>query len=205
MNPTRKTVAIVGRPNVGKSTLFNRLTGERQAITSKVEGTTRDRIYGIVEWSGSRFSLIDTGGYVPRSQEELNAAVRRQVEVAMSQADLILFLVDGRTGITSMEQELAQVLREEMHRVLVVVNKVDSDNQEMDVHEFWNLGLGDPIPVSATSGRRTGDLLDKIVESLPGESWKGVEEPDRIRVAVVGMPNVGKSSFVNAILNEEVS
>ena len=199
------SVAIVGRPNVGKSTLFNRLTGQRRAITSKVEGTTRDRIYGQVDWSGSIFTLIDTGGYVPRSQDEINNTVRRQVEVAMEQADWILFLVDASTGITSIEQELANTLREQSERVLVVVNKVDSDKKEVNVHEFWNLGLGEPIPIAATSGRKTGDMLDKLVGRFPGVQSEAPDAPERIELAIVGMPNVGKSSFANAVLNEEVS
>ncbi|MCF7802988.1 MAG: ribosome biogenesis GTPase Der [Candidatus Marinimicrobia bacterium] len=199
------TVAVVGRPNVGKSTLFNRLTGQRQAITSKIEGTTRDRIYGNVDWAGHTFTIIDTGGYIPRSDEQIDATVRRQVEVALEQADFILFVVDAATGITSVEQELANELRSQAERVLVVVNKVDSDNQALDVHEFWNLGLGEPIGVSAESGRLTGDLLDRLVERFPEKATRPAKDPDRIPLAIVGMPNVGKSSFTNAILNEEVS
>lgn len=205
MNPARSTVAIVGRPNVGKSTLFNRLTGQRRAITSGREGTTRDRIYGMVEWAGQEFALVDTGGYVPGSTQQINAAVRRQVEVAMEQADVILLLVDARTGITSVEQELAALLREEARRVIVGVNKVDSEKLDLAVHEFWNLGLGEPVPVAAGSGRMVGDLLDHLVEHLPVKAAAGAEDPERIQLAVVGMPNVGKSSFVNAILNQDVS
>ncbi|MBS1272048.1 MAG: GTPase Der [Candidatus Marinimicrobia bacterium] len=199
------TVAIVGRPNVGKSTLFNRLTGQRRAITSGIEGTTRDRIYGMVTWNGHTFSLIDTGGYIPRSEDQINTTVRRQVDVAMEQADWIIFVVDASTGITTIEQELANKLREQTDRVLVVVNKVDSDNQEMAAHEFWNLGLGEPVPISAESGRKTGDMLDELVRRFPEDTAPGIEDPDRIPLAIVGMPNVGKSSFANAILNQEVS
>lgn len=205
MTPSRSTIAIVGRPNVGKSTLFNRLTGKRQAITSKVEGTTRDRIYGIVDWAGNEFALVDTGGYIPGTTQQINAAVRRQVELAMEQADVILLLVDAQTGITTVEQELAVLLREDARRVVVGVNKVDSEKMEMAVHEFWNLGLGEPIPVSAGSGRMVGDLLDHLVEHLPAKIPAGTQDEERIQLAIVGMPNVGKSSFVNAILNQEVS
>lgn len=199
------TVAIVGRPNVGKSTLFNRLTGERRAITSDSEGTTRDRIYGTVDWAGYPFAVVDTGGYVPRSDDLLESSIRRQVEVAMEQADVILFIVDATTGITTLDQEIADQLRDQAHRVMVVVNKVDSRERIVESHAFWNLGLGEPVPVSAISGHLSGDMLDKLVERFDTTVEPTYQEPDRISLAVVGMPNVGKSSFVNAILNQEVS
>jgi len=205
MTKSHYTVALVGRPNVGKSTLFNRLTGQRKAITSKVEGTTRDRIYGEVEWAGQYFTLIDTGGFVPRSQDQIVASIRRQIDRALEQADLILFLVDATTGITSIEHELANQLREQAEKILVVVNKVDSNQYESAVHEFWNLGLGEPVPVSAISGRLSGDMLDALIARIPEPSPELIEDPNIINLAVVGMPNVGKSSFVNQILNEEIS
>ena len=202
---TLPTVAIVGRPNVGKSTLFNRITGHRRAITSDTEGTTRDRIYGTADWAGYPFSVIDTGGYVPRTEDLLQSSIRRQVEVAMEQADVILFVVDATTGITALDQEIANQLRDETDRVIVAVNKVDSRERMNAIHEFWNLGLGEPVPVSAISGHRSGDFLDKLVERFGSAVQPTYQEPDRISLAVVGMPNVGKSSFVNALLKEEVS
>ncbi len=199
------TVAIVGRPNVGKSTLFNRIAGVRKAITSGIEGTTRDRVYGTGDWIGKNFHLIDTGGYVPNSDDLIEATVRRQAEVAMEQADLILFVVDASTGITAIDQDLANQLHDQAERVLVIVNKVDSDNKALDVHEFWNLGLGEPIPISAVTGRLMGDMLDVLVQRLETVRITEEVDEDSVQLAVIGMPNVGKSSFVNAVLKEEMS
>lgn len=199
------TVAIVGRPNVGKSTLFNRITGVQQAITSKVEGTTRDRVFGKADWNGKYFNLIDTGGYIPRSDDMIEATVRRQAEVAIEQADLIVLVVDAETGITAIDQDLADQLHDQASRTMVVVNKVDSDTKALAVHEFWNLGLGEPVPTSAATGRQTGDMLDALVERLEAAEIPEDVEDNAIQLAVVGMPNVGKSSYVNAVLQEEMS
>lgn len=205
MPNTTPTVAIVGRPNVGKSTLFNRITGARKAITSGIEGTTRDRVYGTGDWTGHYFHLIDTGGYVPNSDDLIEATVRRQAEVAIEQADLIVFVADASTGITAIDQDLANQLHDQADRVLVVVNKVDSENKSLDVHEFWNLGLGEPVPISAANGRLMGDMLDKLVERLEAVRIPEAVDEDVVQLAVIGMPNVGKSSFVNAVLQEEMS
>ncbi|HFE52288.1 MAG TPA: ribosome biogenesis GTPase Der, partial [Bacteroidetes bacterium] len=202
----KPVVAIVGRPNVGKSTLFNRILRQRAAIVDDVPGVTRDRLYAEAEWAGKRFVLVDTGGYVPESDDLMEQAVREQVQYAMDEAALILFLVDARTGVTPMDQEIARLLSRWQKPVLLVANKVDSAAQEAAVYEFYSLGLGEPFGVSAAEGRATGDLLDRIAESLPELAEQEGEEPEpdeAVRVAVVGRPNVGKSSFVNAVLGED--
>ncbi len=202
----KPVVAIVGRPNVGKSTLFNRILRQRAAIVDDVPGVTRDRLYAEAEWAGKRFVLVDTGGYVPESDDLMEQAVREQVQYAMDEASLILFLVDARTGVTPMDQEIARLLSRWQKPVLLVANKVDSAAQEAAVYEFYSLGLGEPFGVSAAEGRATGDLLDRIAESLPELAEQEGEEPEpdeAVRVAVVGRPNVGKSSFVNAVLGED--
>ena len=197
-------VAIVGRPNVGKSTLFNRLTGSKQAITHDEPGVTRDRVYGTVEWNGRQFSLVDTGGFIPRSAERFDAAVREQVDIAVEDADLILFVVDVTTGLTDLDQEIAQRLRKSEKPVLVVANKADNEERRWMAHEFHQLGLDGVHPVSATNGQGSGDLLDVVVEELPPRDED--EAPDeRTRIAVVGRPNVGKSSLINAILGHDRS
>jgi GTP-binding protein len=198
---SRPTVAIVGRPNVGKSTLFNRILGGRAAIVSEHAGTTRDRHFGEAEWAGRHFWLVDTGGLIPDSHEAMDKAIRRQVEAALTEADLILFLVDGREGMHPVDQGVAERLRRAGRPVLVAVNKLDQLPDTTAQHEFHALGFGDPIPVSAAVGKGSGDLLDAIVAKLPAaDAGEGEEE---IRVAIVGRPNAGKSSLANRLLGEE--
>ncbi|MCF0198759.1 MAG: ribosome biogenesis GTPase Der [Bacteroidaceae bacterium] len=195
-------VAIVGRPNVGKSTLFNRLTKTRHAIVSDEAGTTRDRQYGKCEWTGHEFSVVDTGGWVVNSDDIFEDEIRKQVSVATDEADVILFLVDVNNGITDLDQEVAGILRRSKKPVILVCNKTDNNDQYYMSAEFYALGLGDPFCISAATGSGTGDLLDLVIESLPKES---AEQPDENipRFAVVGRPNVGKSSLVNAFIGEE--
>ena len=197
-------VAIVGRPNVGKSTLFNRLTGTKQAIVHDEPGVTRDRVYGTVTWNGRRVETVDTGGFVPRSAERFDAAVREQVDIAIEDADLILFVVDVTTGLTDLDDEMAQKLRAAETPVLVVANKADNEERRWMASEFYRLGLGEVYPVSSTNGIGTGELLDALVDELPDEA-DGEAIDERTRIAVVGRPNVGKSSLINAILGHERS
>jgi GTPase len=194
-------VAIVGRPNVGKSTLFNRLIEERQAITDNVAGTTRDRHYGKAEWNGIVFSVVDTGGYMSGSDDVFEAEIRKQVVLAIDEADTILFLVDIQGGITAMEETIAGMLRKAKKPVVVAANKVDTHDKEYAAAEFYSLGLGEVFSLSAVSGAGTGDLLDQIVKTFikPTEE----EEEEIPRIAIVGRPNVGKSSLVNALLGRE--
>ena len=195
-------VAIVGRPNVGKSTLFNRLTGTRQAIVSEVSGTTRDRQYGTVEWNGRTFSLIDTGGWVAKSDDIFEGEIRAQVNIASEEADVILFVVDVTTGITDIDQDLAAILRRVKKPVIVVSNKTDDNALQFGAAEFYALGLGEPYCISAMTGSGTGDLLDLIVNKLPKEA--DTEADTALpRFAVVGRPNVGKSSLINAFVGED--
>jgi GTP-binding protein len=191
-------VAIVGRPNVGKSTLFNRLTESKQSIVHGEPGVTRDRVYGEAEWNGRTLPMVDTGGYVPRSAERFEAAIREQVDIAISDADVILFVVDVTTGITDIDREVAQLLRKADRPVLVVANKADNEERRWTASEFYQLGLGEVYPVSATNGIGTGELLDDVVEALPDAP--GEPEDGRTGIALIGKPNVGKSSLVNAIL-----
>lgn len=195
-------VAIVGRPNVGKSTLFNRFTETRKAIVNEEAGVTRDRNYGKVWWNGIEFSLIDTGGYVVNSDDIFEEEIRKQVRLAIDEADVILFVVDVENGITDMDQEVARMLRQESKPVLLVVNKVDNTKRQYDATEFYGLGLGDINCISSINGSGTGDLLDHVVEALP----KKAEEEDTSdvpRFSIVGRPNVGKSSMINALIGEE--
>ena len=195
-------VAIVGRPNVGKSTLFNRLTKTRSAIVSDTAGTTRDRQYGKCDWSGREFSVVDTGGWVVNSDDIFEDAIRRQVLVATEEADLVLFLVDVNTGVTDLDEDVAQILRRTKVPVLLVVNKADNNEQIYEAPVFYSLGLVDPFPISAATGSGTGDLLDAVIEKLkPGDS-ENVEDGIP-RFAVVGRPNVGKSSIINAFIGED--
>jgi len=193
-------VAIVGRPNVGKSTFFNRLIQRREAIVDAVSGVTRDRHYGKSDWNGKEFTLIDTGGYVVGSDDVFEKEIDKQVELAIDEADAILFMVDVETGITGMDQDVAKLLRKVDKPVLVVVNKVDNAKRAENAVEFYNLGLGDFYAVSSVNGSGTGELLDALVEVLPD---KQEEETDLPRFAVVGRPNAGKSSFINALIGEE--
>lgn len=195
-------VAIVGRPNVGKSTLFNKLTGTRQAIVNEEAGTTRDRQYGKVEWTGHEFSLIDTGGWVVNSEDVFEEEINKQVKIAIEEADLILFVVDVVNGATDLDMEVADILRRCDKPVLVVANKADNYGLHAYAAEFYSFGLGDPICVSAINGSYTGDLLDRIIELLP-KSGNVVVEEELPRIAIVGRPNAGKSSLVNAFIGEE--
>ena len=195
-------VAIVGRPNVGKSTLFNRLTKTRSAIVSDTAGTTRDRQYGKCDWAGREFSVVDTGGWVVNSDDIFEDAIRRQVLVATEEADLVLFLVDVNTGVTDLDEDVAQILRRTKVPVLLVVNKADNNEQIYEAPVFYSLGLGDPFPISAATGSGMGDFLDAVIEKLkPGEA-EDVEDGIP-RFAVVGRPNVGKSSIINAFIGED--
>lgn len=195
-------VAIVGRPNVGKSTLFNRLTKTRHAIVSDVAGTTRDRQYGKCEWAGREFSVVDTGGWVVNSDDIFEDAIRRQVTIATEEADLVLFLVDVQTGVTDLDADVAQILRKTKLPVILVSNKTDNNEQQYYAADFYRLGLGDPLCISAATGSGTGDLLDEVLAKLPVESVSDVEDGIP-RFAVVGRPNVGKSSIINAFIGEE--
>ena len=198
-------VAIVGRPNVGKSTLFNRLTQTRHAIVSEEAGTTRDRQYGKCEWTGQEFSVIDTGGWVVNSDDIFEEEIRKQVQLATDEADVILFLVDVQTGITDLDEQVASILRrtKQPDRVILVVNKADNNQDTYQAAEFYGLGLGDPFCISAATGSGTGDLLDHVLSKFPAPRAEQEAEPDVPRFAVVGRPNVGKSSLVNAFIGEE--
>ena len=196
-------VAIVGRPNVGKSTLFNRLIKRRDAIVDSVSGVTRDRNYGKSEWNGKDFSVIDTGGYIKGSDDIFEAEIRRQVELAIDEADVILFVVDVEEGITPMDAEVAKLLRKETKPVLLVVNKVDNAMRENDALEFYNLGLGEYTSISSNSGSGTGDLMDVLVASFPDKPTDENTDDLLPRFAVVGRPNAGKSSFINALIGED--
>jgi GTP-binding protein len=195
-------VTIVGRPNVGKSTFFNRLVGRRQAIVDDKPGVTRDRNYAVTEWVGQQFLLVDTGGYLPAAKEEIDRAVKEQVEIAIEESDAILFLTDVKTGITDIDLELARLLKNTNKEVLLVVNKVDDIRAESEVGQFYKLGIGEPYPVSAMIGRKTGDLLDVIVAKIAKHPMHE-KESDAIKFAVIGKENVGKSSLVNTLLNRE--
>ncbi|MBR0272629.1 MAG: ribosome biogenesis GTPase Der [Bacteroidaceae bacterium] len=195
-------VAIVGRPNVGKSTLFNRLTKTRHAIVSDEAGTTRDRQYGKCEWVGREFSVVDTGGWVVNSDDIFEEEIRKQVTIATEEADVILFLVDINTGVTDLDEAVAAILRRTKKPVILVSNKTDNSDQQWQAADFYRLGLGDPFCISAATGSGTGDLLDLVLEKLPKEA-DSVEELDLPRIAVVGRPNVGKSSLTNAFIGEE--
>jgi GTP-binding protein len=196
-----KIVAIVGRPNVGKSTLFNRLTESREAIVDEVSGVTRDRNYGVSFWNGVDFSVIDTGGYVQNSDDIFEEEINKQVLLAIDEADLILFMVDVTCGIHELDTSVATLLRRVDKKVLLVVNKVDNGDRLMDATEFYNLGLGDFFPLSSMNGSGTGELLDEVVKNLPAEEPATI--PNLPRIAIVGRPNVGKSSLVNSLLGEE--
>lgn len=195
-------VAIVGRPNVGKSTLFNRLVGQRKAIVDATAGTTRDRHYGRTDWNGREFSIIDTGGYAVNSDDVFEDEIRRQVLLAIEEADVILFLVEVSTGITDLDQKMADVLRRTRKPVVLVCNKVDNYDLIYSSYEFHSLGLGEPFCISSMSGSGTGDLMDEILRKLPEETPRD-EEDNLPHLTVVGRPNVGKSSLTNALLGEE--
>jgi len=196
-------IAIVGRPNVGKSTLFNRLIGKREAIVDDQSGVTRDRNYGEGDWAGKRFRVIDTGGYVPESVDLFETAIREQVEVAIAEADSIIFLVDVKNGVNPIDKVIIDLLRQSGKKYFLVVNKVDAQVHAVGAAEFYSLGVDMVYDISALSGRQTGDLLDDITKNFPADDL--IEEDKRLKIAVVGRPNVGKSSLTNALLGEERS
>ncbi|NIR48714.1 ribosome biogenesis GTPase Der [candidate division KSB1 bacterium] len=200
----RPTVAIVGRPNVGKSTLFNRIIGRREAIVDDQPGVTRDRKYSQAEWAGRYFTLIDTGGYLPSDQDAIESAVYRQVQDAIREADVVVFLVDASSGLTALDEDLAVLLKKSDRPVLLAVNKVDNEKRELNAAEFYKLGLGEPVSLSAMNSRKVGDFLDEVIARfLLREELTQVTTGAQIALAVVGRPNVGKSSFVNALIGEE--
>jgi len=196
-----RIVAIVGRPNVGKSTLFNRLTDSRDAIVDEVSGVTRDRNYGKCNWNGIDFSVIDTGGYVENSEDIFEEEINKQVLLAIEEADIILFMVDVMVGIHELDKSVAGMLRKSNRKIILVVNKVDNNARHIDANEFYSLGLGNYFALSSMNGSGTGDLLDNVVENLPAQDPEAV--PELPRIAIVGRPNVGKSSLVNSLLGEE--
>lgn len=197
-------VAIVGRPNVGKSTLFNRLIAQKSAITEDIEGTTRDRHYGYAEWTGKRFTVIDTGGYVHFSDDPFEKAIRHQVQIALEEASVILFVVDCKTGLTGLDGDFARLLRTSKKPVLIVANKADNVQRDLMSHEFHQLGMGEIYPIAAISGTGTGELLDAVTHHLT-DAEEEESEQETPKFAIVGRPNVGKSSFINALVGEDRS
>ena len=199
---TNPIVAIVGRPNVGKSTLFNQLVGERISIVDDQPGVTRDRIYADTEWLNRKITLVDTGGIDVDSQDQLVLQMRQQANVAIDTSEVVIFLVDGKEGVTPADQEVANLLRKANKPIVLAVNKIDAPHEEDMLYEFYNLGIGDPISISASHKRGLGDLLDAVIEHLPEQKVQD-EDEDVIKIAVLGKPNVGKSSIVNKLLGEE--
>ena len=199
---SKPIVAIVGRPNVGKSTLFNQIGKKKLSIVDDMPGVTRDRIYMDATWLTYEFTMIDTGGIEIESNDKILTSMRAQAQIAMDEADVIVFVVDGRAGLTAADEEVAKLLRTTKKPVIIAVNKIDSVQLDMNVFEFYNLGLGDPIGISASNALCLGDLLDKVVESFP-KADEEIRDEDEIRIAVIGRPNVGKSSLVNKMLGEE--
>lgn len=198
---SKPVLAVVGRPNVGKSTLFNRIIGERKAIVEDIPGVTRDRIYGDAEWNGREFAVIDTGGIEKPSDDHIRSKMREQAIMAMEMADIILFMVDGKDGITTADQDVAEILKRTGKRIILVVNKIDNIVKPPDtLYDFYELGLGEPIPISAANMLNIGDLLDEITNGFPSSEY---EEDDAIKLAVIGKPNVGKSSLINKLTGEE--
>jgi len=198
----RPVVCIVGRPNVGKSTLFNKIVGKRIAITEDTPGVTRDRIYSEAEWLNKHFTIIDTGGLEPDSEEIIPKNIRRQAQIAIDTADVIIFVVDGVEGITSTDREIANILRKSNKEVVLACNKLDSKKTKENLFEFYELGIGNPIAISAEQGMGIGDLLDEVIKHFP-ENKDTEEDEDLIRIAIIGKPNVGKSSLINRIIGEE--
>ncbi|MBS1729602.1 MAG: ribosome biogenesis GTPase Der [Bacteroidetes bacterium] len=198
------TVAITGRPNVGKSTLFNRILEQRKAIVDDISGVTRDRQYGVADWNGKTFNLIDTGGFVPHSQDIFEKEIRRQVEIAIDEADLIIFMCDVVTGITDLDESMANLLRKSNKPVFLCINKVDNHERLMEASEFYSLGFDPLYTISSISGTGTGELLDAVTENIPNEELTpATTEQELPRIAIMGQPNVGKSSLLNALLGQE--
>ena len=200
----KSVVAIVGRPNVGKSTLFNRICRKRSAIVDFEEGVTRDRKYEEAEWTGQYFVVVDTGGIIPKSSDSIDKAVKFQAEVAIEEADLILFLVDAKTGTTDIDMEIARILSDHREKVILVVNKVDNEKDEMEIYDFLQLGFGEPFPVAAIHGRNIGNFLDEMIKHIDAVPSQP-EEEDSIKIAIVGKPNVGKSLLVNRITGQDMN
>lgn len=198
-----KLIAIVGRPNVGKSTLFNRLTQTRSAIVDDTAGTTRDRQYGKVDWCGQEFSIVDTGGWVVNSEDVFEEEINKQVEIAIQEADVILFVVDSSTGTTDLDDKVAAILRRSKKPVILVANKEDIRDARFNIPEFYKLGLGEPIGVSSANGSGTGELLDEVVKDMPERNTEDEPEENVAKFAIVGRPNAGKSSIINAFIGEE--
>ena len=199
-------VAIVGRPNVGKSTLFNIFANSRISIVEDTPGVTRDRLYAVAEWLDHEFMMVDTGGIEIMNADAIAVSIRQQAQIAIREADVILFVCDARAGITTEDEEVACLLRQSKKPIVLAINKADSPKQEMNIFEFYNLGIGEPIPVSASNHLGLGDLLDAVVEKFPDENAAGdLEDDDEIKVALIGRPNVGKSSIFNALVGEERS
>lgn len=198
-----RLVAIVGRPNVGKSTLFNRLTETRKAIVDDTAGTTRDRQYGKVDWCGQEFSIVDTGGWVVNSDDVFESEINKQVEIAIEEADVILFVVDASNGVTDLDDHVAEILRRSKKPVILVANKEDKGDARYNIPEFYSLGLGEPIEVSSANGSGTGELLDKIIADMPEPKEDDKPEDNIAKFAIVGRPNAGKSSLINAFIGEE--
>lgn len=198
-----RLIAIVGRPNVGKSTLFNRLTQTRRAIVDDTAGTTRDRQYGKVDWCGQEFSIVDTGGWVVNSDDIFEEEINKQVEIAIEEADVILFVVDASTGVTDLDDKVAAILRRSKKPVIVVANKEDKGDARFNTSEFYSFGLGDPIGISSANGSGTGELLDEIVKDMPEKTEDDEADADIAKFAIVGRPNAGKSSLINAFIGEE--
>ena len=195
-------VAIVGRPNVGKSTLFNKLAGKRISIVQDTPGVTRDRIYAEAEWLNYKFTMIDTGGIEPESSDIIIKQMRRQAQIAIEMADVILFIVDGKEGLTASDIEVAQMLRKSKKRIVLAVNKIDNLKDEDNSYEFYNLGIGDPVTISAAQGKGLGDLLDEVVKDFDA-LMEEEQDDEYIRIAMIGKPNVGKSSLINRLLGED--
>ena len=202
---TTPIVAIIGRPNVGKSTFFNRLLSKRRAIVDPQEGITRDRIYGEMEWNGQNLIFIDTGGFISDDKSDFNNAVRTQANEAIGEADLVILMVDGKQGIMPNDKILAKTIRKTNKYILIVVNKCDEHKSDNLVHQFYELGIKDILPISSLNGRLTGDLLDQILKKLDTDKQKKIKIKPKIKIAIVGMPNVGKSSLTNALLKKERS
>ena len=195
-------VALIGKPNVGKSTFFNYIVGKRISIVEDTPGVTRDRVYAETNWRGKDFTVIDTGGIEPDTNDIILSQMRRQAEIAIELADVIVFLTDVKQGVTSADKEISLMLKKSKKKILLVCNKVDSfEKYQNDVYEFYNLGLGEPIPISATNARGIGDILDEIYDALPENI--ATDDLERVKVAVIGKPNVGKSSLINKILRRK--